>query len=568
MAQLATKLRVWHAPRNTVVFKKGDPGDALYIIETGQVKVMSENGEQDVASATLGPGTPFGETSLLTGEPRNRTLVVSIDAVLWVLSKEDFDAVLQTQPSIAISLSRSLAHRLNLSAQESGTNITEDLKRLVGLVGPFEQALLLAEQIATYSQHKVLVLEVIDTGDENSTVDPSEPFQDVVPLPGGVDRLNVAVELSSGDFSEVVSQLLRRYDHLIVRLPDQWSSYAAEALDLCEAVLVLGMKADSWVLKCGLSTDRLWQIGAIGDPDYDRGRAERDLDRLARMLTGRRVGVALSSGGTHGLAHIGVLNVLDQEGIPIDFVGGTSMGSLIGSAYAAGRRGKDLYQVGLEAARMFQFRTGWRYWDLAFSRSGLFRGDRFKEQAKRWTKGKRFEELEIELFIVAAEVVSGRGVTFHEGLVADAVRASVSVPLALTPVPHENDFLFDGACVDPVPCEPLANAGADIIIACNAIPQVEERLYRSVRRRVGEGQLPKMMDVFGSERECMSAQVAILKMRPFDVLIAPKVGRYNWTEGDRIDTFVQLGETAARAAIPEIKELLKSGVRRVRRVSV
>jgi NTE family protein len=289
---------------------------------------------------------------------------------------------------------------------------------------------------------------------------------------------------------------------------------------------------------------------------------------LARTLVGRRIGLALSSGGAHGLAHIGVLNILEQEKIPIDFVGGTSMGSIIGGAYAAGRRGKELYRVGWEAGRMFNLRTGWRSWDLRLSRSGLMKGELFRKAAERWTHGMRFEDLEIELFLVAAEVVSGRGVVFHDGPVADAIRASVSVPLAFTPVPYGNDFLFDGACADPVPCKPLADAGADIIIACNAIPQVEDRLYRKVRKRVGPGRPPGMFEVSQSEREIMSAQVALLKMQPVDVLITPKVGMYSWMEGNRIDTFIQIGEDAARAAVPKIKELLKPGVRRTRRVWV
>jgi len=142
-------------------------------------------------------------------------------------------------------------------------------------------------------------------------------------------------------------------------------------------------------------------------------------------------------------------------------------------------------------------------------------GRAVQEGSRTLAYGIRFEDLEIELFQVAAEVVSGRGVTFHEGPVADAIRARVSGPLAFTPVPYGNDFLFDGACADPVPCKPLEDAGADIIIACNASPQVEDRLYRKVRKSVGPGRPPGMFDVWQSEREIMSAQMALSKMQPW-----------------------------------------------------
>lgn len=568
LEHLSSHLRPQFAPRGTVVFKRGDPGDALYIVESGQVAVQSNDGMAALSGATLGPGSAFGETSLLTGEPRTRTLIVSIDAVLWVLSKEDFDEALQTQPAIALNLSRSLARRLQVSTGIDMSSTRESFKRLIGVAGTEEQVLQLAEQVASYSLGEVLVLDVVDSGDENSTVDPDEPFHDVVPVFERVSRLGVQVELSSGDFSEVVSQLLRRYDHLMVRFPDYRTDYVNRALDLCEVAVAFGRNTNHWISSDSMPPDRVWSLGLPGEPGYDRGRHERDRDRLARRLVGRRVGLALSSGGAHGLAHIGVLKVLEEEKIPVDFVGGTSMGSVIGSAYAAGRRGKELYRVGVEVGRMFNLKTGWRFWDPAFSRSGVLRGERFKKQVERWTYGKSFEELEVQLFLVAAEVVSGRRVVFHEGLVADGVRASVSVPLMIKPVPHGKDFLFDGACIDPVPCEPLASAGANVIIACNVIPQVEDRLYRGVRQRVGPGQPPRMLDVYNSEREIMSAQVAIQTMKPFDVLIAPKVGMYNWTEGNRIDTFIKIGEEAARAAIPQIRELLKPGVRAAGRVWV
>jgi NTE family protein len=169
---------------------------------------------------------------------------------------------------------------------------------------------------------------------------------------------------------------------------------------------------------------------------------------------------------------------------------------------------------------------------------------------------------------VAAEVVSGRPVVFSEGPIATASRASFSMPGVFEPVLHDDDFLVDGGAVDPVPCQTLDKAGADIIIASNVIPQVEERLYRGVRQRVGPGRPPSIFEIYQSMREIMEAQIAILKMTPYDVLIAPKVGMYGALEAQHLDLFVQLGEEAARQAMPQIKELLKPGTRKVRRVMI
>src|SRR5262249_39560773 len=154
------------------------------------------------------------------------------------------------------------------------------------------------------------------------------------------------------------------------------------------------------------------------------------------------------------------------------------------------------------------------------------------------------EDLEIPFFVIAAEVVSGRAVVFSEGPIADATRASFSMPGFFEPVLHDDDFLVDGGAVDPVPCQTLDAAGARVIIASNVIPQVEERLYRGVRQRVGPGRPPSILEIYQSQREIMEAQIAVLKMNPFDVLISPKVGMYSALEAHRLDEFVQRGEDA------------------------
>jgi NTE family protein len=159
-------------------------------------------------------------------------------------------------------------------------------------------------------------------------------------------------------------------------------------------------------------------------------------------------------------------------------------------------------------------------------------------------------------------------VVFSEGSLANASRASFSMPGVFEPVLHNFYFVVVGGGVDRVPCQTLDAAGADIIIASNVIPQVEERLYRGVRQRVGPGRPPSIFEIYQSMREIMEAQIAVLKMDPYDVLIAPKVGMYGALEAQHLDLFVQRGEEAARAALPEIKDLLKPGVRKMRKVVV
>src|SRR5207302_10010814 len=127
--------RTQYAPRGTVLWRVGEAAGALHIIKSGQVKVMTDAAGQRRTLAMLGPGASFGETSLLTGEPHSRTIEVTIDAVLWILSKDDFEEVLRSHPSIALNLSRTLARRLRLTDSLSGHTTVEEFKRLVGVLG-------------------------------------------------------------------------------------------------------------------------------------------------------------------------------------------------------------------------------------------------------------------------------------------------------------------------------------------------------------------------------------------------------------------------------------------------
>jgi NTE family protein len=559
---LAARLRLIRAPRGTVLLRQGEPADALYIVETGQIGVVSGTGPQRRVLSTLGPGTPIGDLALLAGGPTPATFEVIIDAQVLALSRADFDLALRRQPALAINLCRALAQRLRtLEGQRAGSG-RDAGNRIVAVVGGLEETVLLARSAAEQSGRHVLVLEVVDSGDENSTIDPSDPFHDISALGAGADRLETPVELSSGDFSEVVSRLLLRYEHLLVRLPEghAGSPRLKEILDLCDVTITYGRRAASWFSTIA-PADKQWTLGTATEAPYDRGRLDRERARTARRLTGRMVGLALSSGASHGLAHIGVLRVLEEEKVPIDLLAGTSMGSVIGSAFVAGHDAAALYRLGREFAAMASLRTGWRFWDFTLPRSGLIRGRRAEQWLAGWTGGKRFEDVEIPFFIVAAEVVGGRAVVFSQGPLAAAARASFSMPGLFEPVPHGRDFLVDGGSVDPVPCRPLADAGASIIIASNTIPQIPDRLYRPIRRRVRPGRSPSIMEISQSQREVMEAGIALLRMDPYDVLIAPRVGMYSALEAQRIDTFVRRGEEAARAAMPRIRELLSPNAR-------
>jgi len=175
-----------------------------------------------------------------------------------------------------------------------------------------------------------------------------------------------------------------------------------------------------------------------------------------------KIGLALGSGGPKGLAHIGVIKVLEENNIPIDFIAGSSIGAMIGGFYAATKDVKQMEKIALG--------TGWR---LILSlidpslRQGLIRGEKVKEYIESHINKIHFKDLKIPLSVIATDIKNGDIVCIDEGEVSSAIRASISFPLVFKPIEREDKLLADGGLSLPVPVEIVRKMGAELVIAVN-----------------------------------------------------------------------------------------------------
>ena len=170
------------------------------------------------------------------------------------------------------------------------------------------------------------------------------------------------------------------------------------------------------------------------------------------------IGLALGGGFARGLAHIGVLKVLEQEGIPIDFIAGTSVGSVIGAAYASGMSAKELEEI----AALVRFKDFSRW---TFSRFGLFSNDKMSIFLSKILRCKTFEELRIPLAITATDIITGEPAVFTTGGLVDPVRASCAYPGMFLPVNINGRLLVDGLLAYGVPAAPLRDMGAEKVVS-------------------------------------------------------------------------------------------------------
>ena len=196
--------------------------------------------------------------------------------------------------------------------------------------------------------------------------------------------------------------------------------------------------------------------------------------RLLNIFKNKKVGLALGSGGSKGMAHIAVIEYLEALGIQVRMISGASIGAVIGAVYAAG----SLPQLKKDLQRM-QRREMMSYFDIVFPKSGLLEGKRIVEFLKKYISEKAtFDDLRIPLGVVATDLYNGQPVVLKSGRVLDAVRASISIPGVFVPVSYNETLLVDGGVANPLPIDVVRGMGANITIAVNLHPTVQTKIMR------------------------------------------------------------------------------------------
>ena len=252
-----------------------------------------------------------------------------------------------------------------------------------------------------------------------------------------------------------------------------------------------------------------------------------------------RIGIALGGGFARGMAHIGVLRVLEEENIPISFVAGTSVGALIGAIYCSGASPADMEEMACKV----RFRDFARW---TISRYGFASNQRMIGLLNRMLKVKTFEELRIPLAVTATDFASGEGLVFHSGPLIDPVRASCAYPGMFLPVNIRGRLAVDGMLAHAVPAEPLRDMGADRVLA----------VHLKGRWDIGGG--PRhLFDVIGQCFAIAQEKGQVL-WRPFaDEVVEPNVNGFKYDDFEQTCALVAAGEKVMREALPRVKKWLE-----------
>ncbi|MCG3205998.1 MAG: hypothetical protein KCHDKBKB_02724 [Elusimicrobia bacterium] len=628
LAILAKRMSVVSYPKGAVLFHENDPGDSLYIVLSGSVRVLKSKAPlthiEMNTLAYLNRGDILGEMALLAAEPRTHTAVVDSTAELLVLTKRDFDSLLEKNPTMAVHLSRILSSRL-ASIHRSGTPGANPPSRAIALIPTLPApdrmvftvnlAVSLAEQtrrkvllcVADSSDHliaRALGLQTTTVSDQDfreGLLQDTKRFNDALVVhPSGIELLELDSRIFTGVINNVLYSLFALvkdlYDICLFVLPPENKENITILMSEFDKVVLVGGPQGSASDQAHLQQlsegplpkkpERVWlslqsdsappnftpdsrmnwnpewshQFLFKGSPFFPTEAAEgqRAMDRLARKLTGLSIGFAMGSGAAFGYALIGMLRVMEREGIFPDVLSGTSMGALIGAFYANGISPDDLEVIAASITRkklltMLDFNFPFR--------TGLIHGNGVLNFLREHLNDKTFNELLLPFACVATDIQTGKEIILDHGNVAEAVRASLSLPFFFQPYYLEGRYLVDGGLVNPVPTSIIVSQGANILLSANLTSRANER---KVPRVIGwwRRQMPSILrgpsfpETLLKTIYIMQYEISQARSEIAHVVMNIKSHDLLWWDLDKSKEMIKMGEATAEEVLPKIKSLL------------
>ncbi|MFD2255788.1 patatin-like phospholipase family protein [Luteolibacter algae] len=309
-----------------------------------------------------------------------------------------------------------------------------------------------------------------------------------------------------------------------------------------------------------------------GDPRPNRQERPLETDVPAKL----KLGLALSSGGARGLAHVGVLQVLEENGIEVHAISGSSMGSYVGALWAAGFSGKALAEL---AEEMHDRRQLWKLADPVFPPTrGLFHGLKAKAHLERSLGDLKFEDLKRKLLVITADLDTKERLVLRSGKIADAVHASCAMPGIIAPVVLNGRRCVDGGVVDPVPVGALQKfSDVDRVIAVSVIPSFEEvdaGMYRDddeverfsmfrrglsmINRNINFLAQGNIIDTFRQSIRCAQVRIAHDSLKRADLCLRPEHFFAPWNDYSNFERFIEAGRKVTLENLDQIRALLET----------
>lgn len=432
---------VWFAlPGGATLFEAGAPADAVYLVRSGRLAVIRTSAEgQARVLGVIAPGEPVGEMALFAGSSHSSRVVALRDSEVLALPRDAFLLECRRRPDLMAELARLMV--LRSRAEGMGGLGEPKVFGFVSLTGD-APARPLAEKVAR---------RLSRTGKGVAVVGADALRRDAAwftELEANSDHVLLCAEAEEAEWRQVCGRQVDHL-HLLARVdgppPDDAARARARAAFQPNrpAELILLRRdgaprgAQAWLDAAGV---------ALGL--HVREGSEADLARLARTVTGSAVALVLSGGGARAYAHVGVLHALAEAGVPVDAIGGTSMGAIIGAGHASGWDAAEL-----DARLREGFVRTSPVADIAFPMISMSRGLRVRARMREAFGDREIADLELPFFAVSSNLTTGLPQVHRRGKVRHALRASSALPGILPPVVRDGEVLVDGGVLRNLPAD-------------------------------------------------------------------------------------------------------------------
>ena len=528
---LAAAVEWLRVPAGARLFTLGDEPDGMYGLVAGRVRFFAEEDGRPVMTAEAGPGITFGEGALLIGGGRSRTAVVVRDALLVRLPPQVFTTLMATSPEVATRVAGMLAARIAFKYEPAADGSSDDTV-IVAAAAPADFDWFV-DALRRFTGH-----HVVGAGD----LDAARPPRTIVT----VDSRDTA------DVSRAVRQAERVLLVTTAHQPPHLASVAPlvqpDIDPLAAPPLELVLLSDSGRRQPAGS----WLAAhAFSHCHHVRRYVDSDVARVARHLTGRAVGLVLGGGGARGMAHIGVIKALDELGIPIDHVGGSSIGAIVGGQVAMGWTWDEML-----AYDQREWTSRWLRFDLTVPTVSVSSGRRARRLLEDTFGSLAIEDFFLPFFCTTVNLSRFRLAVHREGPAARWIRASASAPGLWPPVVDDSGELhIDGGQLNNVPTDVMRLGHLGPIIAVDVcavqsamtVPEgVEPPVgIRHLLRRRFRHRFPSLVDTLSRCALLASLQHQETAFEQADVYIAPDLASIGFSGFGRIREAVGIGyETA------------------------
>jgi predicted acylesterase/phospholipase RssA len=482
LEELVPSVKWISLPSGETLFRQGDAADATYVLISGRLRAVAETPEGPRLLNEMGPGESVGEMALLTDDDRSATVYAVRDAQLARLDEATFRRFVESHPAALKRITEFVVRRLRQQGRGAAPERAGLATIAVVPKGPGTPVASFAAGLAAaLARHgpasHVSRLRVDDALGRTGAGELPDQDPDSVRLVQWMNEHEAA------------------YRYVVYQADPRWTGWSERTLRHADHVLVVADAHDDPGLgenevrmgeraRQGRAPEQslvlLWKSGSSGPRDsarwlesrslirhqHVRGSEPADLERLARILTGNAVGLVLGGGGARGFAHIGVLRALAELGVPVDLVGGTSIGAILAGLLAMGREAVEI----AELARS-QFSS---IFDPTLPVVSLLAGRRIGSRLRAAFGDAEIEDLVTSFFCVSTNLTQALEVVHHSGPLVRAVRASISLPGILPPVTSGSDLLVDGGLTNNLPIDVMRDAVAGgHVVAVDVSPEVD-----------------------------------------------------------------------------------------------